>query len=360
MLPKHGPINCRLCFSDDSDTLIQGPWRLKNNPLAAGAQNPRILVLGFSKGRNQNLKASIGKKFNDIPFQGMRDSLSKILQKIGALSCNEHVDNKIHASENDFAFGSLVRCSIDCNGKTSGDLLTKIFGKNGFFPVKKCFDEFLSIYPERLQLIVMLGSSNGYIRGCRKLFSEKCKVEMFNDVSYFIGDILVVHVTHPSGANGHKKAWLEGKNDSSQGLKREQAIDAICSSTRLSDLALRTERFYRLCSLLSKLQESSLGDVSEFSYDSWSYSGSLHEFESLAYQTGFMLGDFNWISWQDEALYLVDNPYAIADCDIFSLRKLTTAIVRAERMCSGALRDAFKKGSITAINQRLCTLSEVL
>jgi len=64
-LPPHGPIECSECF-DGMPTqwgkttrefgAVNPPrWRIENNPAAWGAGTPRYLVLGFSKGPNQEM-----------------------------------------------------------------------------------------------------------------------------------------------------------------------------------------------------------------------------------------------------------------------------------------------------------------
>jgi hypothetical protein len=95
--------------------LTIGRWQAVNDPGAWGSSAPKILILGFSKGFTQAGAYRTG-KFEDVPFKGMRPRLTEMLQSLGLLSNREAIDTKMLASEKDFAFGSLVRCSLARRG----------------------------------------------------------------------------------------------------------------------------------------------------------------------------------------------------------------------------------------------------
>jgi len=60
-------------------------------------------------------------------------------------------------------------------------------------------------------MVVMLGVSVPYIKGCFKLLSRIYpEMKMINEVSYGDGKRLFVHITHPSPGNGHFTKWKEG------------------------------------------------------------------------------------------------------------------------------------------------------
>src|SRR3989338_11526491 len=114
MLPKHGKINCRVCFSSVSESIIQQPhpdWRMINDPGAWGGSTPEYLVLGFSKGATQAGIYGQG-RFEDIAFAGMRLRLTQALRAIGILNQEETSDQKIGDPDSKIAFGSLIRCSV--------------------------------------------------------------------------------------------------------------------------------------------------------------------------------------------------------------------------------------------------------
>jgi hypothetical protein len=86
----HGPIQCRLCFGSAERTLELGDWRLHNNPGYYGSTNPRVLVLGFSKGANQNRAAEEG-NFDKIAFAKARHRLQAVLEVL-KLMPSDHFD----------------------------------------------------------------------------------------------------------------------------------------------------------------------------------------------------------------------------------------------------------------------------
>ena len=77
----------------------------------------------------------------------------------------------------------------------------------------------------------------------------------------------------------------------------------------------------------------------------------IKKFTRLAQVDGWMW-PFDWGSWY-EGREIASNPEQISNCDILTIRKLITALVRNERFCEGALQGAYKRGAINAILMRI-------
>lgn len=238
LLPEHGRIVCTRCFPSGArwgeSVLERDGWRLENNPIAVGARDPRVLVLGFSKGENQ-CKPSL--PFDCIAFAGMRDRLTNVLRTLGILSASERVDDRLVASETEFGFGSLVRCSVSkrdaATGRSakSGDIIQASASSAAALDlVGACADQVLGTLPPRLRLVVMLSNDDAYIEACRQLFGRIHGATPINPVSYGIGRVTWVHTVHPSGASGnHFPAWIS-RTEGKQARKREWAIEAVRAS----------------------------------------------------------------------------------------------------------------------------------
>jgi hypothetical protein len=211
-----------------------GEWQMVNDPGAWGATKPNILVLGFSKGFTQ-ANAYLSGRFEEIPFKDMRTRLSEMLRVLGLLSATEIVDKKMVPEERRFAFGSLVRCSLSRrnpkNGRfeCTGQVMPKAFTEAISTVVRKCADTFLARLPVTVQLVLMLGTTDAYINGCRHLIRSLYSTTFgdINAVSYKAGNAVWVHVSHPSGLNGHHPVWMAGDPSTKPGHKRQLAIKAI-------------------------------------------------------------------------------------------------------------------------------------
>jgi hypothetical protein len=232
-LPVHGRITCRRCFPKEGDIQLVGKWQVVNDPGAWGSATPKILILGFSKGFTQAAAYRTG-RFEDIPFKDMRTRLTEELRLLGVLGPTEIVDDKMVADERDLAFGSLVRCSLSrLNGKgrleCTGQVMPKSFKEEVAPFLRRCAEVFLSRLPETLRLILMLGTTESYIHGCRNLVRSLYGSQFsdINAVSYRTGDVAWTHVSHPSGLNGHHSAWMAGDLATTAGRKRHLAMDAV-------------------------------------------------------------------------------------------------------------------------------------
>lgn len=234
-LPDHGPIKCRKCHVSDTPCQTIDNWNICNDPGAWGSSTPKILVLGFSKGFTQ-ANAYTKNQFDSVAFSGMRPRLKYALQKLGLIDESQNIDSLLHATENDFAFGSLVRCSLsrlnEKNGKweATGPLIKKAFKEEPAQTwVKTCMHHYLSNLPSRTKIVILLGNDTGYINlvksEVRRLHPNH--YHDINEVSCLANGRKWVHIAHPSGLNGHFTTWLDGATDTTAGMKRQMAIDAI-------------------------------------------------------------------------------------------------------------------------------------
>ena len=216
--PKHGRIDCSICFNDNRPTKYVEDWKINNDPGAWGSHNPEVLILGFSKGSTQAEIYESG-DFEDVPFAGCRDRLTKVLKAVGILNEEEHIDEKISKNEKRIALGSLVRCSLTRknsktgNYETSGSLINKSFKEIPEI-VGNCTTEFLKELPLSIKVVVLLGVDRNYIKNCKELFKETLDRNLIavNDVSYKVNGKLFIHLAHPSPANGHLNSWLKDVN----------------------------------------------------------------------------------------------------------------------------------------------------
>lgn len=231
--PSHGRIACRRCFDGQGDTQTIGRWQMVNDPGAWGSSTPKVLVLGFSKGFTQASAYRSG-RFEDIPFKDMRARLSEELRLLGVLGATETVDGRMLASEHEIAFGSLVRCSVsrmNDNGRLecTGQVMPKAFSEEISSHLQRCAETFLTRLPETLRLVLLLGTTDSYIKGCRGVIRSLygSRFSDINAVSYRTDHVVWTHISHPSGLNGHHPAWMAGDASSKPGRKRNLAIDAI-------------------------------------------------------------------------------------------------------------------------------------
>ena len=239
MFPSHGRIGCALCFSKPGETRTLGTWRICNDPGHWGSANPIILVLGFSKGRTQSGVYDRG-RFEEVAFAGVRPRLARILQVLGLMHPDEDINHKFEANERDFAFGSLLRCSLAAfdartnKYATSGSLVIRAFDDPEIRQLlTNCATRFLTELPERLRLVLMLGLGNPYIERCRALMGSIYggRLEPINEVAYRNERATWVHVIHPSRASGrHFGDWCSAPSGESRlAKKRELARQAIAA-----------------------------------------------------------------------------------------------------------------------------------
>jgi hypothetical protein len=210
-----------------------GKWQMVNDPAAWGSPTPEILILGFSKGFTQ-ANAFRSDRLDDIPFKNMRIRLTDEMRLLGVLDAAETVDQKITATETKFAFGSLVRCSLsrlNAKGKLvcTGEVMPKAFTEEVSSKLRNCAETFLTELPASVRLVLMLGITDSYINGCRGVIRSLHSAEFsdINAVSYRTRNVVWIHVSHPSGLNGHHQVWMAGNPKTKPGHKQNLALDAI-------------------------------------------------------------------------------------------------------------------------------------
>lgn len=229
---QHGPTPCRACFTGSETIATLGDWRLHNNPGYYGSSSPRILILGFSKGANQNRTAA-REHFDKIAFAGARHRLQEILERLDLMPQDRDIDALMTAAETEFGVASLVRCSFckmkgeSC--KTSGDVIPSAFtNRDTRKIIETCAERYLTRLPASVRLVILLGTSETYIKKTgellRRLYSD---YRQLNPVSFLAGNALWIYATHPSPGNGHFKSWTDKDGTDKSGKKRILAQAAL-------------------------------------------------------------------------------------------------------------------------------------
>ena len=242
MLPAHGKIECRSCFTATSSKIMtpHPDWRMINDPGAWGSSEPEYLVLGFSKGATQAGFYDDG-RFEDVAFKGMRPRLTKVLRAMGVLSESETVDRRIADPESSVAFGSLVRCSVSRRDEKAslkkgspvfactGPLISKSFAEIPHV-IRTCATRYLASLPSSVRVVFFLGNTDSYVKSCQSLLRElfPSGFAAFNEMAVRADGRLWVHLAHPSGLNGHFDAWLN--TASGPGAKRVEAANAVAGA----------------------------------------------------------------------------------------------------------------------------------
>ena len=228
----HGPIQCRACYSGSEPTLVLGDWRLHNNPGYYGSSDPEILVLGFSKGANQNKVAEEG-NFDKIAFAKARHRLKAVLETLNVMPSDRGIDALMTVRESKFGVASLVRCSF-CKMKgrtckTSGDVIPSAFTNTSTLPIiQRCAATFLGKLPKRVKLVVLLGTGDSYITKTKAIFSKLYSdYSTINPVAFRAGGALWLYAAHPSPGNGHFDSWVSAGTENPSGQKRIFALQAL-------------------------------------------------------------------------------------------------------------------------------------
>ncbi len=248
-LPSHGRIECSRCFNTsaqiefDTTRRTENNWRITANPMAWGNTEPKIIVLGFSKGPTQ-AGALANSPHDEIAYKGSRGNVGKVLKHVGLLEPNEGEDLGLAVSRliadrtGRFHFSSLLRCTVERNDSgtwkgSGGGMLDKFvattFGKE---VAHNCMTRFLKNTPERTKLIIMfgMGSKLNYVRESFELYRQIRGGEWVwlddNEVAYTDGKIIVVHVEHFASQGNLLPRWL-GEGDHSRarfGAMAQQAV----------------------------------------------------------------------------------------------------------------------------------------
>ena len=157
---------------------------------------------------------------------------------------DETVEQKIRPTEVDWAFGSVVRCSlgtVDEHGKVHKT--QKVVGPlaamgEGHSWIEKCVSTYYRKLPSRLEKVVLLSNDDAYVAACRRAFSKTesgIAALPGNTVAYGNERVTFVHVVHPAALRGrideprkgnHVANWFAGGEDS-QGRKQRDALRAL-------------------------------------------------------------------------------------------------------------------------------------
>lgn len=228
-----------------------GNWRVKPNPLAWGSAEPKIIVLGFSKGPKQVAKLEKAghdeTAFNEVAFKDSRDYVGKILAHVGAVPIPKNddfeglIDQLIADKNGSYHFASLVRCSVSYRCKKTnkwkaagGRILDKFMDSEFADEVAgNCVKRFLKSLPKRTRLVILfgLGTKQNYVSSVKKLINEARggNLQDVNKVAYKDESVTFVHVEHFT-AHSHISDWLGETGDERAELgyrAREAVQDAL-------------------------------------------------------------------------------------------------------------------------------------
>lgn len=231
---RHGPQDCRACFENQEKERRMGDWKLTNNPGYYGSSTPETLVLGFSKGANQNKAADAG-DFDKIAFAGARPRLQRVLETLDLMPEGRSIDALMTSKEERFGVASLVRCSLckwkDGKWKTSGDVVPMAFTNETTNQIiTRCVQKHLSNLPPTTKRVVLLGNGDAYIKKVSSLIrSIHHGFRPLSEVAFDAGGARWVFATHPSPLNGHFDAWVGSPSSHKSGKKRDLAVSALAA-----------------------------------------------------------------------------------------------------------------------------------
>jgi hypothetical protein len=225
---KYGPILCTKCralFKNHTQPDNFEVWgdgeriRLINNPCSWGSSDPKVIILGFSKGDTQNKELERFNNgiaaFDKVPFQGMRDRLACLLNKLGLLDCNTAIDDIFLDVEPIFQSGSIIRCSIsvrDEDGKYSFKMKDILSNPD----VKKIMWNCIRTHLGQLKIgtiLLLLGLDEDYINECKNVFDAIHSNVQFTSLNtYSNNEILCLHITHLTRVitDNQFQNWLNG------------------------------------------------------------------------------------------------------------------------------------------------------
>jgi hypothetical protein len=241
-LVSHGRVNCARCWPNDTEKLQEsGPFRLVRDPGHWGATDPHTLVLGISKGNTQS-KAISSEPFEAVGFKGIRHRMLQVFQAVGILpeESEQAFEKRFTASELDFAFASVVRCSVTGMDRKKGfhtadspNVLPAFrIGSVGSKFVENCVDQHLVQFSPRTRLVLLLGNTDSYIAAMSDVISRRRgRVSTFNPMAYVSNEVLFVHLAHPSKGNGHFGSFIRGQGTA--GNKRDLARQALTGISRV-------------------------------------------------------------------------------------------------------------------------------
>lgn len=233
---SHGWQPCRACHLANNEVTHAADWQMRANPGYWGSSNPRVLILGFSKGANQIAAASSG-AFDAVAFAGARPRLKQVLDALGIDLGGQSMDSALTITGSGLGAASLVRCGLSkmVNGKlkTSGSLMTgalKMPSIRGY--MAKCIDTHLPNLPASVKTVVLLGTDSGYVKGVKVLLrAQFSDYQEVNNMAFNADGRKWVFGAHPSPANGTFKNWVEDDAGTTSGRKRWLAQQALSVSS---------------------------------------------------------------------------------------------------------------------------------
>jgi hypothetical protein len=244
-MTHHGWQSCRACHLPGQDLRVEGEWHLRANPGYWGANAPKVLVLGFSKGATQIAAATAG-TFDSVAFAGMRNRLQQVLDTLGLDLEDQTIDEALSAGSRTLGAASLIRCglSLERNGKleTSGTIMPKAARAPFTRQVMRtCVAKHLDPLSESVETVVLLGTTDAYLKGVKALMqSQFADYREVNDVAFIAQGRTWVFAAHPSPANGEFKHWLAGNPASTSGRKQRAAVQALGSSPATKNTSIPT------------------------------------------------------------------------------------------------------------------------
>lgn len=215
-LPAHGRVACTLCHRGavtfDATRTEGDGWRITANPLAWGSPRPEILVLGFSKGPTQ-AGALARLRHEEVAFKGARGWAYRILEHIGVVPERADpavaMDDLIADRAGRFAFGSLVRCTVErwdtpageWKGTGGGMLDRFVATPFGQSIAGRCTSNFLRVLPIETRLVVLygVGAKLSYVDAAEQLIKRargRSSWRRHDLVSYGDDRVTFVHTEH--------------------------------------------------------------------------------------------------------------------------------------------------------------------
>lgn len=253
----HGEQPCRACFEGCSDrqwhvgqladfSVANITWSLRANPGYWGDPKPKVLVLGFSKGDDQqemiDLYLKGQRSFENIPFNSkkgtMRKDLADLLATLQLVPMGASIDHLFESGPHGFGFASLIRCSVEMQrrGKKptrSGDgILSRTLTEKPAL-VEECISRYVLQMPASVQLVILLGADIKYVEACRRVLGgSSLGPRNETPYAYAANGRVFIHIPHPSGQAGGFRAVFNGKrrpNEREEGMLpcRRQALGAV-------------------------------------------------------------------------------------------------------------------------------------
>ena len=261
LLPAHGRISCTACHAAPAafDEVAAGTeaWRIRANPLSWGSRSPEVLVLGFSKGPTQ--AGDLDRTPHDqVAYKGQRVWVGRILARLGLIAdpggkdaMNREIDRLVADPDGRFAFGSMVRCTVErfdakegiwkgTGGDMLGGFVSQEFGRR---VAGACAERHLGRLPAETRLVVMMGtgSKGNYVDEAERLIrharGRPSSWRRINAVSYGDDAVTFVHTVHFAAQGRLRGVWFgETRLDGSPpdpvavewaGLAADAALDAM-------------------------------------------------------------------------------------------------------------------------------------